>query len=79
MARKVGSYEIGNVLGRGTYGDVHEATHIPSGKKLAIKMIDRAHIVDPTLGKRLKREIAIMKLLDHPHVVSVSVGCQLEF
>ena len=74
MPRTVGPYNIGHIIGQGTFGagDVHEVTHVPSGKKMAMKVIDRSRIVDPTLGEQLKREIAIMKLLKHPNVVSVS-------
>ena len=70
--RTVGPYNVGRVIGRGIVGDVREAIHRPTGKKMAMKVIDRGAMVDPTLGERLRREIAIMKLLDHPHVVSVS-------
>ena len=70
--RRVGNYEIGRCLGRGTFGDVHEAVHVPSATKVVVKVIDRGDMVDPALGARLRREIAIMKLLQHPNVVSVS-------
>ena len=70
--RRVGNYEIGRVLGRGTFGDVHECLHTPSSTRMVVKVIDRRDMVDPALGARLRREIAIMKLLQHPNVVSVS-------
>ena len=76
--RTVGPYDVGRVIGRGLVGDVREAIHRPTKKKMAMKVIDRTAMVDPTLGERLRREIAIMKLLDHPHVVSVSVAFKFE-
>ena len=72
-ARVVGPYNIGQVIGRGTIGKVHEAIHIPSKRKMAMKVISRHELIDPALGTRVRREIAIAKLLKHPHVVSVSV------
>ena len=77
--RKVGPYMIGACLGRGTIGNVHEAVHTPTNTKLAMKVLDRRDMVDPALGERLKREIAIMKLLKHPHVVSVSLVALLKW
>ena len=71
-ARVVGPYNIGQVIGRGTIGKVHEAMHVPSKTKIAMKVISRHEFIDPALGTRVRREIAIMKLLRHPHVVSVS-------
>eukprot|EP00933_Yihiella_yeosuensis_P019392 TRINITY_DN15736_c0_g1_i1.p1 TRINITY_DN15736_c0_g1~~TRINITY_DN15736_c0_g1_i1.p1 ORF type:complete len:355 (-),score=74.50 TRINITY_DN15736_c0_g1_i1:67-1131(-) len=34
-------YEIGTLLGRGTYTSVYEATHKPTGKLVAVKVVDR--------------------------------------
>ena len=68
---QVGPYIIGQCIGRGSVGYVYEAMHCPSKTKVAMKVIDRADMVDPALGKRLRREIAVMKIISHPHVVSV--------
>ena len=69
--RRVGLYNVGRCIGRGTVGNVYEATHRPSKTRMAMKVIHRRDMIDPALGPRLRREIAIMKLLRHPHVVSV--------
>ena len=69
--RAVGPYDLGAVLGRGSVGIVYEAVHRTTSARVAMKQIDRVFMTDPTIGPRLKREIAIMKLLDHPNVVSV--------
>ena len=68
---QVGPYIIGQCIGRGSVGYVYEAIHRPSKTKIAMKVIDRADMIDPALGKRLRREIAVMKMIKHPHVVSV--------
>lgn len=33
------SIEIGKTLGKGTFGKVKSATHIPTGEKVAIKIL----------------------------------------
>ena len=44
------------------------ATH-RSGHVVAVKCLDKEQIEKQRMGKQLKREIAIMKLVDHPRVV----------
>mmetsp|Transcript_46142 Transcript_46142/g.128368 ORF Transcript_46142/g.128368 Transcript_46142/m.128368 type:complete len:531 (-) Transcript_46142:164-1756(-) len=56
------------VLGEGTYGIVHRGTHIGTGEVRAIKTV-RHHGIKSI--KALHMEIAIMKALDHPHVVKL--------
>ena len=55
-------------IGRGTFGTVHEATHIPSGTRLAVKQMLRKHIKGKYL-EATKREIAIHQQLSHPKIV----------
>ena len=64
-------YELGVLLGRGAFGDVYEAFHRPSKTLMAMKVVDRRKMGDSDMNKHVKREIAIMKLLKHPNVVSV--------
>lgn len=42
-----------------------------TGKKVAIKIINREKLSESVLMK-VEREIAIMKLIDHPHVLGLS-------
>jgi len=63
----VGDYIVGDTLGEGTYGKVKQGIHILSRKKVALKFI-KTEIAD---SKYMKREIEIMKLLDHPHIVQL--------
>lgn len=41
---KIGNYELGRTLGKGTFGKVKEGIHIPTGEKVAIKIIDKNNI-----------------------------------
>ena len=45
-------------------------THCVTGKKVAVKMINREKLSESVLLK-VEREIAIMKLIEHPHVLGL--------
>lgn len=44
--------------------------HCVSGKKVAVKIINREKLSESVLQK-VEREIAIMKLIEHPHVLGL--------
>lgn len=52
-------------------GLVKLGVHCVLGKKVAIKIINREKLSESVLMK-VEREIAIMKLIDHPHVLGLS-------
>ncbi len=45
-------------------------THCVLGKKVAIKIINKDKLTESVLQK-VEREIAIMKLIEHPHVLGL--------
>lgn len=53
-------------LGKGSYGQVLKARHKETGEVNAVKIIRKANIEN---AMRMKREISIMKTLDHPNIV----------
>ncbi|KAK1933014.1 protein kinase domain containing protein [Babesia divergens] len=55
-------------LGKGSYGQVLKACHRETGEVKAVKVIRKASIEN---AMRMKREIAIMKTLDHPNIVKL--------
>ena len=73
----VGKYCIYKSLGKGKFGKVRLATHIPTGEKVAIKKIDKTRLNDGAV-ERLRREVRIMKRLDHPNVVKLFQGMEGE-
>ena len=66
----IGYYELENSIGEGNFAKVRLATHTLTGQKVAVKIIDKAKI-DKETTKKLFREVRIMKLLNHPHIVKL--------
>jgi len=57
----VGHYILGKVLGEGTFGKVKLGTHILSGEKVAVKVLEKSKIKDKKDVERISREIKILK------------------
>ncbi|KMT20533.1 hypothetical protein BVRB_1g005170 [Beta vulgaris subsp. vulgaris] len=69
VVRKVGKYEIGRTVGEGTFAKVKFAQNTETGESVAMKVLDRSTILKHKMVEQIKREISIMKLVRHPHVV----------
>ncbi|KAM0867945.1 hypothetical protein ACQ4PT_041656 [Festuca glaucescens] len=63
-------YEVGEVVGKGSYGVVAAAVDTHTGERVAIKKIDDVfeHVSDAT---RILREIKLLRLLRHPDIVEI--------
>ncbi|VDM33871.1 unnamed protein product [Hydatigera taeniaeformis] len=66
----VGPYRLEKTLGKGQTGLVKLGVHCISGRKVAVKIVNREKLSDNVLQK-VEREIAIMKLIEHPHVLGL--------
>eukprot|EP00010_Vexillifera_abyssalis_P005818 CAMPEP_0201553284 /NCGR_PEP_ID=MMETSP0173_2-20130828/22743_1 /ASSEMBLY_ACC=CAM_ASM_000268 /TAXON_ID=218659 /ORGANISM="Vexillifera sp., Strain DIVA3 564/2" /LENGTH=348 /DNA_ID=CAMNT_0047963963 /DNA_START=14 /DNA_END=1060 /DNA_ORIENTATION=- len=64
------TYDVGREIGSGGFSTVHEATVKATGKKYAVKCIKKQSIEGEDI-KLLKREIQIMKQLDHPNILKL--------
>ncbi|CAD8043778.1 unnamed protein product [Paramecium primaurelia] len=69
--RMIGNYVIGKTLGFGTFGKVKMAIHEQSGEKVAIKILEKDRIVETADVERVQREIHILKLVRHPHIIQL--------
>ncbi|KAI8065429.1 hypothetical protein BC940DRAFT_258943 [Gongronella butleri] len=68
----IGDYYVGKTLGKGASGRVKLGVHKHTGEQVAIKIISKAHLAaNPAIEKAVRREIAIMKLIRHPNVMSL--------
>ncbi|KAM3919632.1 serine/threonine-protein kinase 33 [Leptodactylus fuscus] len=61
-------YTFGKKLGQGSFGVVVEATHSETGKKWAIKKVNREKAGSSAV-KLLEREVSILKRVNHEHVI----------
>jgi len=57
-------------LGRGAFSVVYEAKHRQSHKSFAVKTVNK-HWLKPDDLKGMENEIAILKILKHPHIVKL--------
>ncbi|KAL6620029.1 hypothetical protein ACP70R_035168 [Stipagrostis hirtigluma subsp. patula] len=64
-------YEVGRLLGQGTFAKVYHARNIVTSQSVAIKVIDKDKIFKVGLMEQIKREISVMKLVRHPNVVQL--------
>jgi serine/threonine-protein kinase len=67
----VGSWKLGNVLGRGAMGEVYEAKHVTTNADAAVKLLRRERLADPRHVGRFLREVQVAGAIDSPHVVRV--------
>jgi eukaryotic-like serine/threonine-protein kinase len=69
--QRVGSFQLGAVLGRGAMGEVYDAVHVATGEPAAVKLIRRDLLTDPTHVARFLREARASAALDSPHIVKL--------
>ncbi|CAE7451255.1 KIN10 [Symbiodinium sp. CCMP2592] len=70
-AKSIGHYILGKTIGEGTFGKVKLGTHILTGEKVAVKILEKERIVDVADVERVAREIHILKLVQHPHIIQL--------
>ena len=69
QGKNIGQFILGKKIGEGTFGIVTLATHILTGEKVAIKILDKKRILEHSDKTRLEREIKILKVLHHNNIV----------
>jgi serine/threonine protein kinase len=74
---ELGDYRIVREIGRGGMGVVYEAEQISLPRRVALKVLPFAAVMDPRHLQRFKNEARAAASLDHPNVVKVyGVGCE---
>lgn len=66
-----GKYEVGRVLGKGTFAKVYYAKDISTGEGVAIKVIEKEKVRKEGMMEQIKREISVMSLVKHPNIVNL--------
>jgi serine/threonine protein kinase len=73
----LGDFRIQREIGRGGMGVVYEATQISLNRRVALKVLPLAAMLDARRLERFRHEAQAAAMLRHPHIVSVfSVGCE---
>lgn len=70
--QRLGSFELGVVIGRGGMGEIYAAVHHETHREAAVKLLRRgAGMLDNDPIARFEREARLVAGLDSPHVVRV--------
>ncbi|HEY9436566.1 MAG TPA: serine/threonine-protein kinase [Blastocatellia bacterium] len=67
-----GKYEIEALCGRGGMGAVYRATHVGTGRRVAVKVMAPELAGDGEFVERFRREAKTIGLLRHPNIVNVT-------
>lgn len=67
----VGSFRLGEIVGRGGMGEVYAAEHTSTGRAAAVKLLHARVACDAAMVKRFLREVKITSRLHVPNVVEV--------
>jgi serine/threonine protein kinase len=68
---RLGSYEVGALLGHGGMASVFEGTHVGLAKPVAIKVLHEHVAQNDAMRARFVREARLAATLEHPHVVTI--------
>lgn len=69
--QKIGRYEIKSELGRGGMATVFLAQDPLIGREVAIKVLPREFLHDPSFRQRFEREARTIAMLEHPAIVPI--------
>ncbi|XP_068954041.1 LOW QUALITY PROTEIN: testis-specific serine/threonine-protein kinase 4 [Petaurus breviceps papuanus] len=63
-------YDVGKMIGNGSYGTVYEAYYTKQKVHVAVKIISKKKASEDYLNKFLPREIQVMKTLRHKYLIN---------
>uniref|UniRef100_A0A1J3JUK9 non-specific serine/threonine protein kinase n=1 Tax=Noccaea caerulescens TaxID=107243 RepID=A0A1J3JUK9_NOCCA len=66
-----GRYELGRLLGHGTFAKVYHARNVATGKSVAMKVVGKEKVVKVGMVEQIKREISVMRMVKHPNIVEL--------
>jgi tRNA A-37 threonylcarbamoyl transferase component Bud32 len=70
-SRRVGRYELGELLGTGAFGSVWSARDTQLGREVAVKLPRRDRLANPADQERFLREARAAAGLQHPGIVAI--------
>ena len=70
--KQISDYILHDEIGSGGFAKVVQGTHIPTGEKVAVKIIDKIILfTDPLNLRRVKTEISILKIVRHKNIIKL--------
>ncbi|KAL2249556.1 CBL-interacting serine/threonine-protein kinase 6 [Sesamum indicum] len=66
-----GKYELGRILGHGTFAKVYHARNLQTNKSVAMKVVGKEKVIRVGMMEQVKREISVMKMVHHPNIVEL--------
>ncbi|XP_062097840.1 CBL-interacting serine/threonine-protein kinase 25-like [Humulus lupulus] len=66
-----GKYEMGRLLGKGTFAKVYYGKEMATGESVAIKVIKKDQVKREGMMDQIQREISVMRMVRHPNVVEL--------
>ena len=76
LNRQLGDFRLIRPIGRGGMGVVYEAEQVSLGRRVAVKVLPLAAVLDATQIQRFRNEAAAAASLEHENIVGVYyVGC----
>lgn len=64
-------YEMGRLLGQGTFAKVYHGKNVDTSESVAIKVINKDQVKKEGMMDQIQREISVMRLVRHPNVVEL--------
>jgi serine/threonine-protein kinase len=71
VGRRLGTFEVKSLLGRGGMGEVYRAHDTRLGRDVAIKVLPHAFTADASRVASLEREARVVAALNHPHIAAI--------
>ncbi|OMO58483.1 hypothetical protein COLO4_34599 [Corchorus olitorius] len=72
------NYKLEKTLGFGAFATVKIAQHAFTCHKVAVKILNRTKINDMNMEEKVRREIKIMRVLIHPHIIRLYEAIETE-
>ena len=67
----LGPFLIGDMLGKGGFGEVRVGTNQLNGEKVALKFLRKSEIMNLVAAERTATEIQVLSTLKHPHIIQL--------
>jgi serine/threonine-protein kinase len=71
IGKLLGQYEIIEEIGRGGMATVYKARQASISRIVAVKVLPRTFLHDPSFFERFEREVDVIAHLEHPHILPI--------